>query len=132
MAEDIKKDYQENIDTLVTFGDEGYTMRKDDPRTKEGIEKSKKLYENTLNKALKSGEISLFEGLNLSGKRDKEESFEDYKGRRKTNENLMKVYKALGREKCIEMYPQGFKYALAQAVGEKVEQNKVNEDDTTV
>ena len=32
MSKDIKKDYQENVDTLITFGDEGYTMRKDDPR----------------------------------------------------------------------------------------------------
>ena len=34
-----KKEYKENNDTLVTFGEEAYTMRKDDPRTKEAIEK---------------------------------------------------------------------------------------------
>ena len=36
----MSKDYEENVDTLITFGEEGHTMRKDDPRTKEAVEKS--------------------------------------------------------------------------------------------
>ena len=40
-----KKEYKPNDDTLVTFGEEAYTMRKDDPRTKEAIERSKELKE---------------------------------------------------------------------------------------
>jgi hypothetical protein len=35
----MTKDYEENIDTLITFGEGGYTMRKDDPRTKEAIKR---------------------------------------------------------------------------------------------
>ena len=39
------KKYKPNDDTLVTFGDEAYTMRKDDPRTEEAIQKSQELKE---------------------------------------------------------------------------------------
>ena len=35
-----KKEYKKNNDTLITFGEEAYTMRKDDPRTKEAIKKN--------------------------------------------------------------------------------------------
>ena len=127
MEEDIKKDYQENHDTLVTFGSEGYTMRKDDPLTKEAIKKSKALKEATINKALKEGQISLFEGLNLSDKREEGESFDDYKDRRKTNKNLLKIYKTLGRERCMEEYPQGFKYAIAQTMQHQIDAQKNKE-----
>ena len=116
MLEENVNNYQENHDTLVTFGDDGYTMRKDDPLTKEAIEKSKKMKKDTLSKFIKSGELSLFSGLNLSDKREDDEDFEEYKARRKTNKNLMKIYKQLGREKSIEMYPQGFKYAIKEAI----------------
>ena len=112
MEENIKKDYVENHDTLVTFGDEGYTMRKDDPLTKEAISKSKALKESTINKALKEGQISLFEGLNISDKREEGESFDDFKDRRKT----------LGRERCMEEYPQGFKYAIAQTMQHQIDE----------
>lgn len=122
MEENIKKDYVENHDTLVTFGDEGYTMRKDDPLTKEAISKSKALKESTINKALKEGQISLFEGLNISDKREEGESFDDFKDRRKTNKNLMKIYKTLGRERCMEEYPQGFKYAIAQTMQHQIDE----------
>ncbi len=128
MAKDIKKDYQENHDTLVTFGDGGYTMRKDDPRTEEAIAKSKALKESTINEALKSGQISLFEGLNLSDKREEGESFEEYKNRRQTNKNLLKIYKTLGRERCMEEYPQGFKYAIAQTMQHQIDELKKKEN----
>jgi hypothetical protein len=116
MEKDIKKDYQENTDTLVTFGDEGYTMRKDDPRTKEAIEVSRKNREGKYEELIKSGEYSIFSGLDLSGKRGDDEGYEDYKARRKMINNLMKIYTTLGREKCIEMYPQGFRYAIEQNI----------------
>ena len=125
MEKDIKKDYQENTDTLVTFGDEGYTMRKDDPRTKEAIEVSRKKREEKYEELIKSGEYSIFSGLDLSGKRGDDEDYEDYKARRKMLNNLMKIYTTLGREKCIEMYPQGFRYAIEQNIKDI---NKKNEE----
>ena len=48
-----KKDYQDN-GTLITFGDEGQTLRKDDPRTKEYVDRKRKEVENR----------SMFEGIN--------------------------------------------------------------------
>ena len=85
-----KKEYKENNDTLVTFGEEAYTMRKDDPRTEEAIKKSKKLKEKHINSALLSGEISVFEGLNLSDTREDNESFDMHDGEKKD-------YAAIGR-----------------------------------
>jgi hypothetical protein len=96
-----KNDYQDN-ETLITFGDEGQTLRKDDPRTKEYVERKKKEIENR----------SMFEGINLSDKREENESYEDYKDRLKINKQLYKIYKQLGRDKCWEMYPNGFKSAI--------------------
>jgi len=58
-----KKEYKPNDDTLVTFGEEAYTMRKDDPRTKEAIERSKELKEEKIKEWVKSGEVSIFAGL---------------------------------------------------------------------
>ena len=55
-----KKEYKPSHDTLVTFGEEAYTMRKDDPRTKEAIEKSKELKEEKMKEWIKSGEVSMF------------------------------------------------------------------------
>jgi len=111
-----KKKYKENNDTLVTFGEEAYTMRKDDPRTKEAIKKSKELKEEKLAKWIKSGELSMFEGLNMSNVREEDESFEDYKARRKMNKNLEKIYKNLGPEECKKQFPMGFKYAIIQDI----------------
>ena len=135
-----KKEYKENNDTLVTFGEEAYTMRKDDPRTKEAIKKSKKLKEKTINSALLSGEISVFEGLNLSDTREDNESFEDYKARRKMNKKLNKIYNTLGVDECKKQYPMGFKYAIIQQINSENEARHeqpqmtatiTNEDGTT-
>ena len=135
-----KKEYKENNDTLVTFGEEAYTMRKDDPRTEEAIKKSKKLKEKHINSALLSGEISVFEGLNLSDTREDNESFEDYKARRKMNKKLNKIYNTLGVDECKKQYPMGFKYAIIQQINSENEARHeqpqmtatiTNEDGTT-
>ena len=122
----MSKDYEENVDTLITFGEEGHTMRKDDPRTKEAVEKSQELLGEKRKELILSGEASVFTGINLNNKREEDESYEEYKDRRKTNNNLRKIYQKLGREKCIEMYPQGFAYAINQAL---VEEHKKLEDE---
>ena len=122
----MSKDYEENVDTLVTFGEEGHTMRKDDPRTKEAVEKSQGLLGEKRKELILSGEASVFTGINLNNKREEDETYEEYKDRRKTNNNLRKIYQKLGREKCIEMYPQGFAYAINQAL---VEEHKKLEDE---
>jgi len=96
-----KKDYQDN-GTLITFGDEGQTLRKDDPRTKEYIDRKRKEVENR----------SMFEGINLSDKRADDENYEDYRNRLKINKQLYKIYKNLGRDKCWEQYPNGFKSVI--------------------
>ena len=75
-----KKEYKENNDTLITFGEEAYTMRKDDPRTKEAIKKSKELKEEKMKEWIKSGEVSMFVGLDMKNARGEDEDFEDYKG----------------------------------------------------
>ena len=110
-----KKEYIENNNTLVTFGKEAYTMRKDDPRTEEAIKKSQKLKEEKMKELIKDG-ASIFEGLNMSDKRGEDEDFIEYKARRTTNNNLRKIYKKLGPEECRRQYPMGFNYALQQAV----------------
>ena len=118
------KEYKPNHDTLVTFGEEAYTMRKDDPRTKEAIKKSKELKEEKLAKWIKSGELSMFEGLNMSNVREEDESFEDYKARLKMNKGLDKIYRQLGSEECKKQFPMGFKYAIIQDIENT---NKKNE-----
>ena len=122
----MSKDYEENVDTLITFGEEGHTMRKDDPRTKEAVKKSQELLGEKRKELILSGEASVFTGINLNNKREEDESYEEYKDRRKTNNNLRKIYQKLGREKCIEMYPQGFAYAINQVL---VEEHKKLEDE---
>tara|TARA_R100000541_G_scaffold7342_1_gene14953 strand:+ start:40 stop:486 length:447 start_codon:yes stop_codon:yes gene_type:complete len=110
-----KKEYKPNDDTLVTFGEEAYTMRKDDPRTKEAIKKSQELKEDKMKELIENG-ASIFEGLNMSDARGEDEDFIEYKARRSTNNNLRKIYKKLGPEECRRQYPMGFNYALQQAV----------------
>ena len=53
-----KKEYNEDNDTLVTFGEEALTMRKDDPRTQEykekmlkQMDKNRKLYDDAKKKS---------------------------------------------------------------------------------
>ena len=116
MSEENKKDYQENVDTLVTFGEEGHTMRKDDPRTNEMKSKLKEELGETLEKGVKSGEISLWEGIDLSNKRAEGEEYADYKERLKTIKMLQKLYRQLGIEECKKQFPMGFAYAINEAV----------------
>jgi hypothetical protein len=74
--------------------------------------------------------------MNLSDQREKDESFEDYKVRRKTNKVMLKMYQKMGKDQCWEMYPNGFKSALdaAAADWEKSQQPTIKdkEDATTV
>ena len=72
---DNKKD-----ETLITFGEEGQTLRKDDPRTKEYVDRKKKEIE----------ERSIFEGINLDNKREESESYDEYKDRMKLNKGYVK------------------------------------------
>jgi len=111
-----KKEYKENNDTLVTFGEEAYTMRRDDPRTKEAIKKSQELKEMKIKEGIETGELSMFEGLNMSDKREEGEDFEEFKLRRYTNNNLRKIYRKLGPEECKRQYPMGFYYAIQQSI----------------
>ena len=68
---------EKNNDTLITFGEEAYTMRKDDPRTKEAIERSKELKDDKIKEWIQSGEVSMFEGLNMNNARGEDEDFQD-------------------------------------------------------
>ena len=110
------KKHKPNDDTLVTFGEEAYTMRKDDPRTKKAIERSKELKDDKIKEWIQSGEVSMFEGLNMNNARGEDEDFQDYKARQKTNKNLEKIYRKLGSEECKKQFPMGFKYAIIQSI----------------
>ena len=125
-----KKEYKENNDTLVTFGEEAYTMRKDDPRTKKAIEKSKELKDKKIKEWVQSGEVSMFEGLNMNNARGEDEDFQDYKARQKMNKNLEKIYKKLGSEECKKQFPMGFKYAIIQDIENTNKKNKELEINT--
>ena len=122
----MSKDYEENVDTLITFGEEGHTMRKDDPRTKEAIKKNNKILEDKRKEMIANDEVSVFEGINLYSKREEDEEYGEYKQRMKLIKNLQKIYSVLGREECKRQYPQGFVYAINQAL---VEEHKKLEDE---
>jgi len=68
-------------------------------------------------------EESLFEGINLSNKREENETHEDYKLRLKENKNILKLYNKIGRIQFKELFPNGVKEALdtVKSQGEKVE-----------
>ena len=114
----VEEEFELNNDTLVTFGDEALTFRKDDPRTQEAFDKKK--MEN-LEKMKIEGENDLWAGISLSNTRQDGETFEAYQDRRKTVKMLQKIYKALGRDECKKQYPNGFAYALYIALGNKKE-----------
>ena len=117
----MKKAYKEfelNNDTLVTFGDEALTFRKDDPRTQKHIDKKK---QENLEKMAQDGKDDLWAGICLSNMRQDNETFEAYQDRRKTVKMLQKLYKTLGRDECKKQYPNGFAYALYVALGNKKE-----------
>tara|TARA_R110002051_G_C8339081_1_gene438055 strand:+ start:42 stop:467 length:426 start_codon:yes stop_codon:yes gene_type:complete len=106
----------ENNDTLITYGEEALTMRKDDPRTQEFKDRIEKENVEKRKKMIVNDEISLFKGINLSSQRDEGESYEEYKNRLKVNKDLIKIYKMLGREETKLQYPEGFKQALIKAM----------------
>ena len=122
----------ENNDTLITFGKEALTFRKDDPRTKEYKEKVEKEQKENREKLIEDDEVSLFHGINLSNEREVDESREDYKYRLKTNKDLDKIYKNLGREEAKKQFPEGFKqaiiYALEQQKKDKESPVEINND----
>ena len=117
----VKKEIELNHDTLVTFGDEALTFRKDDPRTQEHIDKKK---QENLDKLKESGKDDLWAGISLSNTRQDDETFESYQDRRKTVKMLQKIYKTLGREKCKEQFPFGFGYAINVSMKDELEKNK--------
>ena len=53
-----------------------------------------------------------FTGVNLSNARSENESYEDYKKRLKQNEQILKLYKTVGRDVFKEMFPSGVQEAL--------------------
>ena len=110
-------------DTLITFGEEALTMRKDDPRTKEYKDKMLKQMEEN-RKMYADAKEDPFKGVNLSNARSEDETFEEYKQRQKLNKVLQKQYRQFGREEFIKMYPAGVKYAIDQAKEEINSNNK--------
>ena len=101
MADNLnKKDYQENVESLIDFSE--LTNKEEN--------------------------VSLFEGINLSNKRAEDESYEDYKSRLKLNKSLEKLYKRLGRQQCLELYPAGFKSAIDQVKKEQKQELKEEKD----
>ena len=68
---------------------------------------------------------SAFEGINLSNARSENESYEDYKKRLKQNEQILKLYKTVGRDNFKEMFPNGIQEAIKKA--EETPQEKLGE-----
>jgi len=55
---------------------------------------------------------SAFNEINLSNARSENESYEDYKKRLKQNEQILKLYKTVGRDNFKQMFPNGVQEAL--------------------
>ena len=53
-----------------------------------------------------------FEGLNLSDARSENETREEYKLRKKRNNQILKIYNKLGREQFQQMFPEGVNYKM--------------------
>ena len=64
---------------------------------------------------------SAFAEVNLSNARSENESYEDYKKRLKQNEEILKLYKTVGRDNFKEMFPNGILEAIKNA-DEKAEE----------
>ena len=92
MKNENSKGYQENVDVLITHGEEALTFRKDDPTTQEYL--NKKAQEN-LDMMKEYGKVDLWYGISLSNARQEGEKFENYKQRLKTVKNLQKLYKCI-------------------------------------
>ena len=52
-------------------------------------------------------EESLFKNINLSDKREENESYDDYKLRLKRNKRILKLYFTYGREIFKQAFPDG-------------------------
>tara|TARA_Y100000592_G_C5461584_1_gene314298 strand:- start:1695 stop:2117 length:423 start_codon:yes stop_codon:yes gene_type:complete len=129
MSKNKKPEYKENVDVLITHGEEALTFRKDDPKTQEYL--NKKAEEN-LKLMKENGKDDLWYGISLSNARQEGESFENYKERLATVKNLQKIYNRLGREECKKQFPHGFAYAIYQEVGEKVKKAEKKQFTATI
>jgi len=58
---------------------------------------------------------SAFNEVNLSNARSENESYEDYKKRLKQNEQIIKLYKTVGRDNFKQMFPNGIVEAIKNA-----------------
>jgi len=58
---------------------------------------------------------SAFAEVNLSNARSENESYEDYKKRLKQNEEILKLYKTVGRDNFKQMFPNGIIEAIKTA-----------------
>ena len=58
---------------------------------------------------------SAFAEVNLSNARSENESYEDYKKRLKQNEEILKLYKTVGRDNFKQMFPNGIVEAIKKA-----------------
>ena len=61
-------------------------------------------------------EESLFKNLNLSDKREENESREDYIKRRKRNKRVLKLYMTYGRDIFKQIFPDGITNASIEAL----------------
>jgi len=57
-------------------------------------------------------ENSVFKDLNLSDARSKNETREEYKLRKKRNNQILKIYNQVGREQFQQMFPEGVNYKM--------------------
>jgi|TARA_B100001778_G_C18219406_1_gene463739 hypothetical protein len=61
-------------------------------------------------------EESLFKNLNLSDKREENESREDYIKRRKRNKRVLKLYMTYGRDIFKQIFPDGITNTSIEAL----------------
>ena len=66
---------------------------------------------------------SAFNDINLSNARSENESYEDYRKRLKQNEQIIKLYKTVGRDNFKEMFPNGVQEAIKKANEEAEKKN---------
>jgi hypothetical protein len=57
-------------------------------------------------------ENSVFKDLNLSDARSENETREEYKLRKKRNNQILKIYNQVGREQFQQMFPEGVNYKM--------------------
>jgi len=67
---------------------------------------------------------SAFNEINLSNARSENESYEDYKKRLKQNNDILKLYKTVGRDNFKEMFPNGVHEALKNSAEETYNENE--------